>query len=86
MSRYTLVQNIIKNIQNGIFVEIGTHEGDFANFILENNETAKLYCIDPYMNYNDYDDAINHITGDQLYNKTYDYLKSKYSDSLVFIR
>ena len=42
MNRYELVKNIICNIHNGVFVEIGTHTGEFANFILENR---KKRCI-----------------------------------------
>jgi predicted O-methyltransferase YrrM len=86
MTRYTLVKSIISNIQNGIFVEIGTHSGDFANFILENSKNSILYCIDPYTSYNNYDDAINSTTGDDLYNKTYNILKNKYGDRVKFIR
>ena len=53
MDRYTLVKDIIQKITNGVFVEIGTHVGDFADFILENSVQSTLYCIDPYTSYND---------------------------------
>ena len=86
MSRYTLVKDIIKSIQNGIFVEIGTHSGDFANFILENSTNSILYCIDPYISYDSYDDAINSVTGDKLYNETYNKLTEKYNERIKFIR
>jgi hypothetical protein len=86
MNRNILVQNIVKNIDNGIFVEIGTHEGSFANHILENSTNSVLYCIDPYLSYDDYDDSINNVTGDALYNLTYNKLKSKYGDRIIFIR
>lgn len=86
MNRYELVKSIIQPMKNGIFVEIGTHTGDFADFILENSTNSTLYCIDPYLRYNDYDDAINTITGDALYKTTYDRLKSKYGDRIIFIR
>lgn len=74
MNRFDLVKNIVGNIQNGIFVEIGTHTGDFANHILENSSNSVLYCIDPYTSYENYDDAINNVTGDKLFNATYDRL------------
>lgn len=86
MSKCSIVENIIKHIPNGVFVEIGTHTGDFANFILENSSNSTLYCIDPYISYDNYDDAINNVTGDNLYNQTYNTLKSKYGDRINFIR
>jgi len=49
MRREELVKQIISPIENGIFVEIGTHCGSFADFILENNKSSKLYCVDPYI-------------------------------------
>jgi hypothetical protein len=86
MDRYALVKNIVENIKDGVFVEIGTHTGEFADFILENSVNSTLYCIDPYLSYNDYDDAINFITGDQLFNDTYSKLYSKYGERIKFIR
>jgi hypothetical protein len=71
MDRYSLVKNIVENIKDGVFIEIGTHTGEFADFILENSVNSTLYCIDPYLSYNDYDDSINFITGDQIFNETY---------------
>jgi hypothetical protein len=59
MDRYSLVKTIVEKIENGIFVEIGTHEGNFANHILSNSINSVLYCIDPYISYANYDDAIN---------------------------
>jgi predicted O-methyltransferase YrrM len=86
MKREQLVKQIISPIENGIFVEIGTHCGSFADFILENNKSSKLYCVDPYIKYDSYDDAINNYTGDELFNDTYNLLKSKYGDRITFIR
>lgn len=86
MSRHTLVKSIIEKINNGVFVEIGTHLGDFADFILKNSKNSTLYCVDPYISYDEYDDAINNITGDKLYNNTYKRLKSKYGKRVIFIR
>jgi len=86
MNRNTLVKNIVENINNGIFVEIGTHEGHFADHILSNSKNSTLYCIDPYTSYDTYDDAINNTTGDSAYNSTYNNLKDKYGDRVIFIR
>ena len=86
MGRLNIIKDAISNIQNGVFVEIGTHEGQLADFILENSINSTLYCIDPYISYDDYDDAINNITGDRLYNHTYNKLKNKYGNRVIFIR
>jgi hypothetical protein len=86
MSRHSLVKDILNNIENGVFVEIGTDRGDFADFILENSKNSILYCIDPYISFNEYEDAINNVTGDQLYNSTYNKLKTKYQNRIIFIR
>ena len=58
----------------------------FSDFILENSKSSKLYCIDPYISYAEYDDAINDKTGDDLYNETYNKLKNKWGDRIIFIR
>lgn len=86
MNREELVKNVIDNIKNGIFVEIGTDSGVFSNFILENSCNSKLYCIDPYQKYLDYKDAINNLTGDELYQKVFGILKNKYGERIKFIR
>ena len=86
MMRQDLVKNVIKDVNGGVFVEIGTDTGVFSDFILENSTNSKLYCIDPYINYAEYDDAINDKTGDELYNKTYNTLKNKWGERITFIR
>ena len=86
MDRHALVKGIVENIENGIFVEIGTHAGQFADHILRNSKNSVLYCIDPYISYENYDDAINNITGDKLFDKTYKELKAKYGDRIIFVR
>jgi len=86
MSRYTLIAHIVKSIKNGVFVEIGTDGGNFAEFILENSTNSVLYCIDPYVCYSDYEDAINNVTGNSLFEATRDKLKTKYGDRVIFVR
>jgi hypothetical protein len=86
MDRFSLVKNIVEKIENGIFLEIGTHTGNFADHILSNSTNSILYCLDPYISYDKYDDAINDITGDTLYNETYNRLKTKFGDRVKFIR
>jgi len=86
MVRNNLVKSIIEPIENGVFVEIGTHTGDFADFILGNSTNSILYCIDPYLSYNDYDDTLNFITGNHTFNETKHRLESKYGERVKFIR
>jgi predicted O-methyltransferase YrrM len=86
MNREELVKSIVSRIPNGIFVEIGTHTGDFADFILSNSTNSTVYCLDPYINYKEYDDRINEITGDDLFNSVQNKLKSKFGDRVIFIR
>lgn len=71
---------------NGVFVEIGTHEGFNADFILTHNQSCHLYTIDPYIAYDDYKDSINKITGDELFNKVQSALKEKHGDRIHMIR
>lgn len=86
MDKSTLIKSVIEKYENGVFVEIGTHYGDLSDFILANSTNTTLYCIDPYTNYDEYDDAINNITGDNIYNQAYSRLKEKYGDRVIFIR
>ena len=67
LDRYSLVKKYIKNSFN--VIEIGTDNGDFAEFIL-NNSNCNLYCIDPYISYDEYNDGINNKTGDLLFTTT----------------
>src|SRR5260221_9770270 len=46
---------------NGIFVEVGTLRGDFADQICRFTQSEKLYCVDPYRSYEEFKDAINQL-------------------------
>lgn len=78
---------MIKHIKHltGCYVEIGTDQGNTAELLLNKTNCSKLYCIDPYMNYDEYSDAINTVTGDHLYNKVLNRL-SKYNNRVEVIR
>ncbi len=41
-----------------IGVEIGVHDGEYAIDLLEELPIKKLYLIDPYISYNDYDESV----------------------------
>ena len=74
------------NKVNGVFVDIGTGEGIVADFILSNNLTCKLYCIDPFTKYPDYEDSFNQKLNQRMYLQTNMKLKSKYGDRIIFIK
>jgi len=85
MDRKQFVNNIIKNL-DGIFVEIGTDKGDFADFLLANSLCVKLYCVDPYLNYPEYKDSINNTTGKELCHIVKDKLVNKYGERVEIIK
>jgi hypothetical protein len=87
-NRYKLINHILKQIDtpNTNIVEIGTDEGNFSEFILDNTKYITLYCIDPYVKYENYHDSINNKTGDTLYYKTLYKLKSKFNNRVHIIR
>ena len=60
--------------------------GQLAEFILENRVNSTLYCIDPYIKYDNYDDALNNITDDYLFTIVYNKLKNKFGDRVIFVR
>lgn len=87
MNREDIIERAISNFpKDGVFVEIGTHEGFNADFILTHNPNCHLYSIDPYLQYDDYKDSINTITGDELRNKVQSSLKEKHGDRITMIR
>jgi hypothetical protein len=55
---------IAKTIQNGIFVEVGTWDGDFSLELLQQTNCNKCYCVDPYKHYtdNEYPDGMNTLS------------------------
>jgi hypothetical protein len=85
-NRDLLLESILSGVNNGIFVEIGTHIGNFVDKVLSLNRTAKMFCIDPYESYEEYDDSLNNKIGDTVYNETYNDLKCKYGDRIQFIK
>lgn len=63
--------NIAKNINKGVFVEIGSWEGDFSYELLKQTECEILYCVDPYKHFthNEYPDGMNNLTQEEFDNK-----------------
>jgi len=71
---------------NGKFAEIGVCYGVLSENILDNNNSCNLYCVDPYINYIDYEDSCNEIVGDELFNSVNTKLKNKFGERVNFIR
>lgn len=44
-------------------VEIGTHRGIYAEFILNNWRGRMLHCVDPWQDSPEYEDQVMHLTG-----------------------
>jgi hypothetical protein len=86
LNRFDFVNNYISGIENGIFAEIGVCNGSMSENILRNNNTCQLYCIDPYLSYDDYDDACKNEVGDKLYNSVKNKLESEFKDRVKLIR
>jgi hypothetical protein len=84
MDRFDLLKDFFSK-ENGVFVEIGTWTGEFAEALLTHNTTAKLYCIDPYERYEGYNDSVNLIVGDDHYNEAVAKL-SKFGDRVVHVK
>lgn len=84
--RFQFINYHIGNIQNGKFVEIGVCQGRCSKNILENNKTCRLYCVDPYISYNDYEDGCNNIVGDNMYFETKHMVDTLFPNRSVFIR
>jgi hypothetical protein len=84
MDRFDLLKDFFSK-ENGVFVEIGTWTGEFAEALLTHNTTAKLYCIDPYERYEGYNDSMNLIVGDDHYNEAVAKL-SKFGDRVVHVK
>ena len=85
-NRNDLIQHYIHDIDYGRFVEIGVCHGTLSKFILNSNTSCKLYCVDPYISYDDFDDACNNEVGDKLYLFTKNNLTTLFNDRVEFIR
>jgi hypothetical protein len=84
MDRLNLLKDFFSK-ENGVYVEIGTDIGNFAEALLTHNATARLYCIDPYERYEGYNDSMNLITGDDRFQQAVTNL-SKFGDRIVHVK
>lgn len=56
---YHIVPEFIKKYNLSIGCEVGVAFGNHANSILKNSSLKKLYCVDPFMHYDGYEDPFN---------------------------
>jgi hypothetical protein len=88
--RYELYRPLLKDTP-GVYVEVGTCFGGFAEFLLDNTPVQKLYCVDPYKKFSDadYKDTLNSYTPDvhdKKYRMVWSRLKTKYDSKVDIIR
>lgn len=82
---------VAKNIPDGgIFLEVGTWEGDFSYALLKNTNCKKLYCVDPYKKFTDnsYPDGMNSLSQEE-FDLKYSNVKNKFlqfEDRVEFVR
>ena len=65
--RYTLFKELCKDL-SGIYVEVGTCWGHFADHLLKSTPCSKLYCVDPYKKFDtlEYIDSLNTMTQEEM--------------------
>ena len=76
--------------QSGVFVEVGTWEGDFSYELLRNTLAEKVYCVDPYKHFDDdsYPDGMNALTQSQ-FDAKYETVRRRFQpfgDRVEFLR
>lgn len=98
--------NILSNLKHKIFprpferlgvkgkdligAEIGVYKGEHAESLLENLSIKKLYLIDPYKLYDEYDEGKKHYGIDQdpldLVEREAQKRLEKYSDKIIWVK
>ncbi|MCL4360893.1 class I SAM-dependent methyltransferase [Candidatus Dependentiae bacterium] len=59
VEEYHIITDLLRNMNLKIGCEIGVAYGFQSKFFLENSSIVKLYSIDPYQHFGDYDDFMN---------------------------
>ena len=88
--RHALFKGLLQDM-SGLYVEVGTCFGGFADFLLSNTPVQKLFCIDPYRRFPDeeYKDTLNSYTPeecDKKYRSVWMRLKARYADRVEMLR
>jgi len=81
-----IISNYIDKNKNGIFVEIGVYKGFMANYILSTYSNFKYYGIDPYEQYDNYEESLKKYCNEELYIETKNTLENKYGDRINLIK
>lgn len=89
-NRKNLYSDLCKDL-SGIYVEIGTCWGNFAEFLLCSTPCSKLFCVDPYKKFEDlqYIDSLNTMTQEEMDAKflaVQDKLKNAFSNRITMLR
>ncbi|MCO6019385.1 hypothetical protein CKN86_13325 [Carnobacterium divergens] len=74
MKRWEILEKILKNKGNLHIAEIGVYEGKVSKYLLNNLSIEKYWVIDPYENYDQYNDTKANI---QLLDNAYKKLKKE---------
>jgi len=85
-NRLEYINRYLSEFKNGKFAEIGVCHGVLSESILSNNMDCKLYCVDPYISYSEYEDSCNNEVGDKLHNEVKKRLHDKFGDRVKFVR
>jgi hypothetical protein len=75
---------MIEGLENPVGVEIGLAEGFTTRFLMESNKNLTLYCIDPYINYIDWN-GTNLNERENIYQQFLDNTKV-FGDRIKFLR
>jgi predicted O-methyltransferase YrrM len=86
MDRNIIMHTFVSKIKKGILVEIGTYTAYFSCDMLSHSDGSILYCVDPYISYDEYKDGMNELVDDKVYEEAYKKLTSKYGNRARFIR
>ena len=77
--------------KNLVGIEIGVHDGEHALDMMESLPIQKLYLIDPYISYKEYDESVNNpkkstkaLVNQRM--KTAQKITSKWGKKVVFVR
>ena len=90
MNRENLYADLCKDL-SGVYVEIGTCWGNFADFLLSSTPCSKLFCIDPYKKFQDleYVDSLNTMTQEEMDAKflaVQNKLKKSFGERITMLR
>lgn len=78
------ITELIADVENPVGLEIGTDIGQTAVYLLKNNPSLLLHCIDPYVNYIDWNG--NNINDrDYMYERVKENL-NEYKDRSILYR